>query len=205
MRQAEGVELGAEDTFQQQSPVWKCYQPCKVSTPSFSSTLNPQSFKSVPRLPQLLTAYSLVKCCCQPPTGWSRKKTLQSSCFPRIWEEKSQSLAHPLTSFIVPISLLLLPLWVEVKPSLKSEMLQFRASSTYLRSSWILHISLHMLVQAIFILQQFKQLLVSSGLGFQMKHWVAAWGLFTEIMLFFNHFFLRGKKTTKPGDRQSSP
>lgn len=54
----------------------------KVSTPSYSSTLNPQAFKSSPQLPQLLTAYSLLKYC-QPSTGWRRKKTKQQFLLPQ--------------------------------------------------------------------------------------------------------------------------
>lgn len=88
-----------------------------------------QPFPSVPLLilrllsllPQLLTAYSSLKYC-QPPKGWTRTNSY-SSCFPRNWEEKGQSPAHPLTSCTVASPLFPLPLGVEVKPSLKSEML----------------------------------------------------------------------------------
>lgn len=87
--------------------------------PSFSSTLNPQAFKTAPWLHQVLTAYSSPKYC-QPPTDWGRTNSY-SSYFPRNWEGKGQSLAHPLTSCTVPTPLFPLPLWIYVNIQLKSE------------------------------------------------------------------------------------
>lgn len=64
IRHAEGVELGAVDISTSNSHLSGCvYPPCKVPTPSFSSTLNSQPIKSAPlRLPYIkaTSTYSLL-------------------------------------------------------------------------------------------------------------------------------------------------